>query len=138
MIEPINKAGNIFEGGALLVAQADPKCWVREGYTVVKSSEIEQLRAELEQAKTEIDNLKSSLEMAVDDIKYTHGVAYLKYETVSIEQIKADAICEAMRSIIDKWQVSKDHASVLADSGYVYVSNRALDEYAEKVRRGEV
>ena len=60
MNDPINKAGNVFEGGTLLVAQADPKCWVREGYTVVKSSELEQLRTELEQAK--IENKLQALE----------------------------------------------------------------------------
>lgn len=67
MIDPINKAGNVFEGGALLVAQADPKCWVREGYTVVKSIELEQLRAELEQAQNEIGKLRDNQLKMADD-----------------------------------------------------------------------
>ena len=53
-------------------------------------------------------------------------------------KLAADAIRGAKLSIIDKWEVTKDHASVLGDNGYIYISNRALDEFANKLERSEL
>lgn len=102
-------------------------------------SNIKSLEAKIDQLRAELEHEIQRSEFYKGEFLCRKGnsVALEKFDKFKAE-IKADAIREAMRSIIDKWQVSKDHASVLADSGYVYVSNRALDEYAEKVRRGEV
>lgn len=119
MTDSINKAGNVFQGGVLLVAQADPECWVREGYTVVKSSELEQLRAELDH---EIQ--RSEFYKGEPLRRKGNSVALEQFDKFKAE-INANAICKAVKYFETK-----------IDRNDINIAD--LDEYAEKVRRGEV
>lgn len=109
---------------------------------------------ELEEAQREISDWETSMESvtgcdsigeasnAILELKDDNKEQALEYIALSgqmqtyleaLPKVKADAIREALRSIIDKWEVTKFHASVLGDDGYIYISNRALDEYADKL-----
>lgn len=114
--------------------------------------------AELEECNANLQSLQGMIELSEDveaksnhngvTLAYDlHGKAWVKSgfkivadseEGESIANVKAEAIREAKRSIIDKWEVTKDHVSILCDDRYVYISNRAIDEYADKVERGEL
>lgn len=46
LFKAIDKNGTVVGGnGMVLIGCAEPQCWVREGYAVVKAEEVEDLQA---------------------------------------------------------------------------------------------
>ncbi len=82
----------------------------------------------------ELDNQCKTLAATKTNYKLAKELILLRE---SLPSVKADAVREVKNKILSGI-VQSDHKYMIIEGGYCYVSSRSLDEYANKLERGEL